>query len=149
LYRLKNFQCANENLNYFDGYGNANICDIDGDTNIKRSLLTHDRARCALNTRTFVAVPSMDHGGLIPDVDTKIKSGGFDAGGCQTRCPAYIAEADYSRFTPLVKCVQPRAHNPKLSYTITGKNSRDVVRSDDWLQACGYEHKNGVWTKKR
>jgi hypothetical protein len=108
---LMAFTCANENLWIRDGFGNANVCDIDSDSSFKRGQLTNSRHRCQLTTRTYVAIPSMDKGGLQPLTESHLKLGGHQPWSHERGCAAPLVERDFDRFVPLVGCLRGRIQN--------------------------------------
>jgi hypothetical protein len=150
LYDLHNFSCANESIRFKDGIGNVNVCDVDADTKIKRGISTNVPEKCQLLPRVFHAVPSLDRGGLFPDIESRLKSGGVAP--CNTsRCPAQIEEQQFDRFIPFVPCMQQRVQNVNHiipSWTWGGEPSRDIARSHQFLEACGYEYDGKIWHKK-
>jgi hypothetical protein len=110
---LVEFTCANENLWFKDGFGNANVCDIDGDSRVKRGELTNGRDKCQLTTRTYVAVPSLDKGGLLPHTESHLKLGGAQPYSHDRSCAAPLVEVGFDRFVPLVGCLRDRLQNPE------------------------------------
>jgi hypothetical protein len=104
---MVDFSCANENLWFKDGFGNANVCDIDSDSKFRTGQLTNPRTKCQLTTRTYTAVPALYRGGLQPVTESRLKMGGVQP--CKdTRCPAPLMERDFDRFVPFVDCMASR-----------------------------------------
>lgn len=117
-----------------DGYG-VTSCGIDGDSRMRFPVggVTHDRSRQSLGTRVFASVPDMGRGGLDAGIESKLLLSG-DSGTSRV-CAHRFAEISYNRFDPGVQkvgvqhIVQPYP---------AGVPSRDVSRSDSFLDGIGY-----------
>lgn len=117
------FANDNPNLTYRDGYGVANGCVIDEDTQIRMDNLTHGKERQPLYTRQFYAVPNYGRGGLVPNTETMLING-IDTTSLR-ECDR-LTERDFNRYQPLPNCGEQVLTVPYL-LTI-GKDSREIMR---------------------
>ena len=104
LNKLQDFAMENPNLTYRIGYGFASPCVIDNDSKMRMGAdITHGHERRNLCTRNFVAGPSLNRGGLEPDVESALINGTrtFSNRDCHK-----IAETDLGYFAPLDPCVE-------------------------------------------
>lgn len=134
-----------------DGYGIANSCTIDTDSELRyNSKLTHDREKIQLCTRWDLGGPNLNKGGLIPNIESKLKNADdtSDIRNCDR-----IVEHNYNRFTPLVGCLAATIQNP--DYIITpkewvrgGSMTRNDVRTNAYLEKCGFENNGKNWVRK-
>lgn len=131
---LSQQDCANleARIQSGDGFG-VTAKGIDGDSDLRLPVLTHDHARQSLGTRVFVSVPDMARGGLDATVESKLLLSG-DSGTSRV-CAHRFAEQSYNRFDPAVcrigveHIVQPFP---------AGVPSRDISRSDAFMEGQGY-----------
>lgn len=117
-----------------DGFGvTADV--IDSDSLLRRPLggITHDHTRQTLCTRVFVSVPDMGRGGLNANIESKLLLSGDS--GTSRACAHRFAELSYNRFHPGVQHVA--VDNIVLPFP-AGEPSRDISRSDAFLESRGY-----------
>ncbi len=144
------FVANNPNLRYRDGYGNVNACTVDDDSELRNNArMTNLREKEQLCTRWNHAGPDYGRGGLIPNVESKLKL---------SEDTSYIKDCDivsekaFNRFIPMVGCLRENIQNPAnivLPFERGGKMTRDYVLNDEYLQKCGFEKKNNNWVKKQ
>lgn len=129
------------NLWSWDGYG-LNTCAVDADSRLRvDSEVTHMRARMQLPKRVFEASPDLSHGQPAPDAVSKIVYGKEFGGRACDR----LAERDWDRFDPGVCKVAERHIIPP--WTNGGDASRDIARSDGFLQSLGYANDGKIWRR--
>lgn len=141
------FLLNNLNLHAKDGYGNVNNCTVDIDTELKLSQLVHPKGKDILCTRWDQAVPSLDMGGLIPNIESRLKSP-EDTSSLRDCCP--IVEKDFDRWIPLQQCYASQVQNPE--HIVAPKNAfwsttRDYVRDDQYLSRCGFVNNGRAWVR--
>lgn len=147
--KMKEFMVNNPNLRYRDGYGVSSHCVIDKDSQMRnQSKMTHDREKISLCSRWYTAVPNLGKGGLIPNIESKLKYNGdtSDIRDCDR-----ITEKDFNRFIPLPQCMAQNIQNPDNiveKWTRGGEFTRDFVRSNEYLQKCGFENDGKMWYRK-
>lgn len=141
------FLLNNVNLRARDGYGNVNSCTVDLDTSLKLGKLVHPKGKEQLNVRFNLAVPSLNTGGLIPNIDSRLKSPEDTS---INRDCCRIGEIDYDRWIPLQQCYASQVQNPdhivppkNTMYT----NTRDFCRDDDYLKRCGFVNNGNTWLR--
>ena len=72
---LRDFMAENH-MNYKEGFGVANACHIDDDTNMRnKSELTHGKCKNQLTTRLFTSGPDLSTGGFEPLVESRLTQG--------------------------------------------------------------------------
>lgn len=146
--KMTEFMVNNPNLHFRDGYGFASSCVVDNDSALRnKSKITHDRERISLCSRWYTAVPSLGKGGLIPNIESRLKYGGdtSDLRDCDR-----VTEKDFNRFTPLPGCMAENIQNPDHiveKWTRGGEFTRDYVRSDKYLQKCGFANDGKMWRR--
>lgn len=132
-----------------DGYGFLNQCTVDNDSELRlNSKITHDRDRIQLCTRWHQGVPNLNRGGLIPNIDSRLKNSDdtSDIRDCDR-----LAERDFDRFTPLVGCLAPTIQNPKHiiePWVRGGQHTRNEVRTNEYLEKCGFENNGKNWIRR-
>lgn len=117
-----------------DGFG-VGSCGIDGDSQLRFPVggSTNDRTRQSLGTRVFASIPDMGRGGLDAGIESKLLLSG-DSGTSRV-CAHRFAEISYNRFDPGVRKVG--VQNIVKPFP-AGVPSRDVARSDAFLEGVGY-----------
>jgi hypothetical protein len=108
---LANFSLDNYQ-SYRDGYGVANSCVIDKDTDLRyNSSLTGDKDKEKLQTRIFHAIPNLNKGKLVSDIEVNLIQGANS--GLRLNCEI-LTERDMTdlKFTPLLESVK-RTQNPE------------------------------------
>lgn len=145
---LNEFIAENPNLRYREGYGFGNPCLIDNDSKLRNEAVwTNPREKQQLNVRFFHAVPDISHGAFIPNTESMLKVGALDTTE-QRQCDR-VTEKNFNRFVPLNNCmrgfVQGYADATPDWEGQFGQSSREIVRSKDFLQGCGYQFDGRVW----
>jgi len=150
-------KCSIEDDFYFDnnmvvkdGYGFTSGCvvDKDSDLRINGDSLTHDKERIQLCTRLTTGGPNIDKGGLIPNIETRLKNGEDTS---FIRDCDKISEHDFNRFIPLVGCLATTIQNPEFviePWIWGGASTRFDVRSTEYLNKCGFVNNGKNWTHK-
>lgn len=145
---LDDFVANNPNLRYKDGYGYLNSCTVDEDTELRNNAkLTNFRGKEQLCTRWEQAAPDLGKGGLIPNIESRLKMAEdtSDLKNCDI-----LQERDFDRFMPFVGCLSQTIQNPNniiLPFQRGGEFTRDYVRSDEYLQKCGFVNDGKTWRK--
>ena len=137
------------NLVVKDGYGFTTGCTVDLDSELRvNSLLTHDKEKIQLCSRWHTGVPNLQNGGLIPNVESRLRNGDDTS---DIRSCDKIVEREYDRFVPLVGCLAGTIQNPKYvvePWTRGGAQTRNDVRSIEYLEKCGFENNGKNWVRK-
>lgn len=145
---METFVAANPNLRYKDGYGYLNQCTVDNDSTLRnKAMLTNFREKEQLCTRWNQAVPDLGKGGLIPNVESRLKfsEDTYDIKRCDI-----VQEKMFDRFTPMINCLSSTVQNPNnliLPFERGGAFTRDYVRNDEYLQQCGFKNDGKTWRK--
>jgi hypothetical protein len=139
--RLEDLSLDNPNLRFRNGYGNSAPCTIDEDSMMRfNSEVTHGREKRQFNARNFHANPNISKGSGPPQTESLLQQG-IDTS--VIRDCDRLTEHDFDRFVPFDKCMAnfygKYASSLPIDHTI-GKNSRDIVRSREYLQKCGVNH---------
>jgi hypothetical protein len=145
------------NLWSWDGYG-FNPAAVDGDSQLRvRSEVTHPRSKIQLPTRVFGAAPDLSHGQADPEMEMRVvgtrttvrpsscPSKSDMAGGCGGRVCDRLAERAWDRFVPGMRPVSVRHIVPP--WVNGGAPSRDIARSDQFLQNLGYVNDGRIWRR--
>lgn len=131
-----------------DGYGFTTGCTVDTDSDLRlKGVWTNEREKNQLNARWNQGVPNVGKGGLIPNIESRIRNGDdtSDIRNCDK-----IVEHDFDRFTPLVGCMAKSVQNPDNivePWTRGGQHTRNEVRSNEYLQRCGFNKDGKLWTR--
>ena len=145
---IQEFMINNPNLTYRDGFGFTNSCVIDVDSEIRNnSRLTNFREKEQLCTRWYQAVPNYGKGGLIPQVESRLKIA-EDTSAIKD-CDI-LAEKEFPVFTPMIKCLKDSIQNPEhiiLPFERGGKITREFVLQDDYLEKCGFTNDGKTWRR--
>lgn len=143
---IREFTIENPNLRYRDGFGNVNACTVDQDSELRNnSKLTNFREKEQLCTRWYQASPNIGKGGLIPNIESRLKSpeDTSDIKDCDI-----LAERNFNRFIPMIGCLSGSIQNPEniiLPFERGGKFTRDFVRDDEYLKKCGFVNNGTTW----
>ena len=149
------------NLWSWDGYG-INALAVDNDSQLRvDSAVTHPRHKIQLAKRVFHASPDLSHGQASPDLESKLVSGITTTrkGGGNVLCRQsklaqtqaqhvivdHLAEREWDRFDPGVRMVDSTNIIPP--WVNGGAPSRDIARSDDFLQGMGYAYDGKTWRR--
>jgi hypothetical protein len=148
LKEFKDFVVNNQNLRYKDGYGflNGNVVDTDSDIR-NGAKFTNDREKSQLTTRWYQAVPSFNKGGLIVNVDTRLK---FAEDTSFIRSCQKTSEKDFDRFIPLTPCLADVVQNPEHiipKWVNGGESTRNYVHDAEFLQQCGFVNNGTGWVR--
>jgi hypothetical protein len=132
-----------------DGYGFTNGCSVDVDSELRMgAALTHDREKIQLCSRWDVGGPNINKGGLIPNIESRLKNAEDTS---YIRDCDKITEHDYNRWTPLVGCLAPTIQNPDYivePWVRGGAHTRNDVRTNTYLEKCGFENNGKNWVRK-
>lgn len=150
---LDNNFLYDNNLSYKDGYGFTSGCTVDNDSDVRilnGNLLTHDKNRIQLSTREFPGPPNINKGGLVPNIDSRLKNA--DDTSFIKNC-FKISEYDFNRNIPLVGCLANTVQNSDFiipKFVWGGIDTRNEVRSNEYLTKCGFEknEKTNSWVRK-
>lgn len=148
LTNFKSFVAENQNLRYKDGFGYLNAVVVDADSRLRNgSKLTHDREKSQLSTRWYQAVPSFNKGGLIVNVDTRLK---FAEDTSAIRSCQRTTEKDFDRFVPFTSCLAKSVQNPENivpPWVNGGESTRNYVHDAQYLQQCGFVNNGSGWVR--
>ena len=146
--KMSEFMTNNPNLHYRDGYGVASACVVDADSEMRNNgKMTNDRERVQLCTRWYTAVPDLGKGGLIPNIESRLKYG---ADTSDIRSCDRVTEKDFNRFIPLPPCIAQNVQNPDnivQKWPRGGEFTRDYVRNDEYLKQCGFQNDGKMWRR--
>jgi len=142
------FVMSNPNLRYRDGYGVTNQCYIDNDSELRNNAkVTNFRGKEQLCPRWNQAVPDLGHGGLIPNVESRLK---YSEDTLHLKECDIVAEKNFNRFTPMINELVCSVQNPKhiiLPFPRGGEFTRDYVQNDDYLKRCGFINDGKAWRR--
>lgn len=145
---MDDFVANNPNLRYKEGYGFLNSCTVDEDTKLRNNAqMTNFRGKEQLCTRWEQAAPDLGRGGLIPNVESRLK---MSEDTSDIKICDILQEKDFNRFIPMVGCLQQSIQNPQhiiMPFDRGGAFTRDYVRSDEYLQQCGFVNDGRTWRK--
>lgn len=148
LEQFEKFVADNPNLRYRDGYGMTNQCHVDHDSEMRNnSRITNFKGKDQLCPRWNHAVPDLGRGGLIPNVESRLK---YNEDTSHIRECDIIQEKAFDRFTPmmneLVCSVQDPAHII-MPFARGGEMTRDYVQEDSYLERCGFKNDGRTWRR--
>uniref|UniRef100_A0A6C0BFK4 Uncharacterized protein n=1 Tax=viral metagenome TaxID=1070528 RepID=A0A6C0BFK4_9ZZZZ len=147
--KMQEFMTNNPNLRFKDGYGFTTPCVVDMDSEMRNnSKLTNPRERVSLCSRWYTAVPNLGRGGLVPNIESKLKYSG-DTSAIKD-CDR-LTEKDFDRFIPLPSCMADNIQNPNNiieKWTRGGDFTRDYIRSDSYLEQCGFYNDGKMWRRR-
>lgn len=142
------FVSQNPNLRYKDGFGFLNGCVVDTDSEMRNGAkFTNEKEKSQLCTRWHQAVPSYNKGGLIVNVDTRMK---FAEDTSAIRDCMKVSEKDFDRFTPLTPCLASSVQDPKHiipQFVRGGSSSRNYVHDNQYLEKCGFTNNGQTWVR--
>jgi hypothetical protein len=139
------------NFTIREGYGVSSGCTIDADSELRlNSALTHDKGRMQLCTRSFVGVPNVNKGGLIPNLESRLRSADDTS---DIRNVDKLAEKNFIplSFTPMIPCLNDNIQNPKHlieSWQRGGADTRQDAVSTLYLEHCGFEKNGKNWVRR-
>lgn len=143
------YTAKNPNLRYKVGYGFTDGCVVDSDSTLRNgSSLTHDKGKHQLCTRWAQAVPSFNRGGLVANIDSRLKMAEDTSAirDCQK-----TTEKDFNRFVPLNSCLAKNIQNPKHivpTWRWGGESTRTYVMDNQWLEQCGFSQNGQMWVRQ-
>lgn len=141
--RMPNFTYEHVNLRGRVGYGLADDCLIDQYSGLRNAptQLTRDRCPIQLYGRVFQGCPNLKPGIPNPDLEMPITQGmsSSDLEGVQYPCKKSIMEETTNKFMPLQECVKEvqKPEHVVESWVRGGDNTRDFVKRQEFLAACG------------
>ena len=145
--KLNEFVTSNQNLRYKNGVGNIPPCSVDIDSELRNKFQMGFKGRDSLCTRWYTAVPNLGRGGLIPNVESRLK---MNEDTSDIRDCDRITEKDFNRFIPLPGCMAntiQNADNIVEKWTRGGEFTRDYVRDDTYLKKCGFVNDGKLWRR--
>jgi hypothetical protein len=132
-----------------DGYGYTGVCGVDNDSDLRlKSMNTNPRSRTNSCIRWDQGLPNLNKGGLIPNIDTNMKNGRDTS---YIRSCDRLAEKDFERFVPLTGCLASTIQNPDYivePWIRGGSETRNDVRSSEYLERCGWQNNGNTWVRK-
>jgi hypothetical protein len=143
------FVSQNPNLRFKDGFGFLNSCVVDTDSELRNGAkFTNEKEKSQLCTRWDQAVPSYNKGGLIVNVDSRMK---FAEDTSAIRDCDRLTEKDYNRFIPLTPCLAQSIQNPEHiipKWVNGGESTRAYVQENQYLEQCGFVNNGQTWVRK-
>jgi hypothetical protein len=112
--------------------------------------MTHDKNRQQLCVRTTTGGPNLDKGGLLPNIDSRLKNGDdtSDIKACDIVSEKSFIPYTFYDLKPCVKEVQNPKHIVE-PWKRGGEATRDYVRDNEYLQKCGFVNTDGKnWVRK-
>ena len=140
------------NFTVREGFGYASSCTIDTDSELRlNSSMTHDRVRQQLCTRTYQGVPNVNKGGLIPNLESRLKSSDDTS---DIRNVDKVMEKNFTplRFMPMIPCLEKNVQNPEHiipKWQWGGSQTRSDMVSNQYLSRCGFEYMNKNWVRRQ
>ena len=147
---MNNFMTDNPNLHFRDGYGFASSCVVDSDSEMRNnSRITHDKTKIQLCSRWDQAAPDLGRGGLIPNVESRLKNAEDTSG---IKICNKVSEKYFDRNIPLIGCMAPTIQNPHhiiMPHTRGGDITRNYIFSDNYMNKCGFKFNGQFYEKKK
>ncbi len=144
-----NFVSQNPNLRFKDGFGFLNGCVVDTDSELRNGAkFTNEKTKSQLCTRWNQAVPSYNKGGLIVNVDSRMKLAEDTSA---LRDCDRLTEKDFNRFIPLTPCLAKSVQNVEHiveKYVRGGESTRAYVQDSQYLQQCGFVNNGQAWVRQ-
>lgn len=138
------------NFTVREGYGYSSGCTIDTDSELRlNSKLTNPRERQQLCARTYTGVPNLNHSGLIPNVESRLRNGDDTS---DIRNVDKVMEKSFLpiSFMPMIPCLSKNVQNPEhiVMQNWGGKPTRTDMVSNEYLSHCGFEQMGKQWVRK-
>lgn len=140
------------NFTIKDGFGFTNSCVVDLDSELRiNTQLTHDKGKIQLCARSFEGGPNLNKGGFIPNIESRLRNGDntSDIRACDIISEKSYIPLTFSHLMPCVASVQDPKHIVE-PWTRGGDMTRDFVRTNEYLEKCGFtpsaDKKN--WVRK-
>lgn len=132
-----------------DGYGFTTGCTVDTDSELRlNGVQTNDKEKIQLCSRWHQGVPNLNLGGLIPNIDSRMKNGDDTS---DIRSCNKIQEKSFDRFQPFVGCLANTIQNPKhiieSGWVRGGADTRHDVLENKSLEKCGFKKTKNGWIK--
>ena len=147
--KMVEFMTDNPNLHYRDGYGVTSGCTVDEDSMLRNnSKLTHDKTRIQLCSRWDTAAPDLGKGGLIPNIESKLKNAEDTS---FLRDCDKLSEKYFDRNIPLIGCLAPTIQDPShiiMPFDRGGAITRNFIFNDPYMQKCGFKFNGNFYEKK-
>lgn len=144
-----NFVSQNPNIRFKDGFGFLNGCVVDTDSELRNGAkFTNEKTKSQLCTRWDQAVPSYNKGGLIVNVDSRMKLAEDTSA---LRDCDRLTEKDFNRFIPLTPCLAKSVQNPENivpKWVNGGESTRSYVQDNQYLEQCGFMNNGQAWVRK-
>lgn len=142
------------NFTVREGYGYASGCTVDRDSELRiGAAVTHDKGRQQLCARTFHGIANISKGGLIPNVESRLKNADDTS---DIRNIDKVMEKQFDVFIPLIPCLKGNVQNSQ--HIVQEDNNKDWIRggrdtrqdqvSNDFLSKCGFEYRNKNWVRR-
>lgn len=134
-----------------EGYGFTSGCTVDTDSDLRlNSSVTHDRGRIQLCSRTYQGVPNLNKGGLVPNVESKLKNSDDTS---DIRNVDKVMEKNFTQhsFTPMLPCLTDNIQNTEHiipTWQWGGATTRQDMVSNDYMSKCNFEYKNKNWVRR-
>jgi hypothetical protein len=139
------------NFTVREGYGYTSGCTVDKDSELRlNSRVTHDRSRQQLCSRTYGGVPNLNKGGLIPNIETRLKNADDTS---DIRNLDKIMEKSFVplSFVPMIDCLSKTIQNPENiipEWRWGGNDTRQDMVSNEYLTRCGFDYMNKNWVRR-
>lgn len=142
--QLDEFMFEHPNLRPWKGYG-ISCAVLNSDSHLRYDPSKQSRPPKTpqqLENRLFQAVPLLQRGIVLPSLESRILSG-MDTSQHHRTCDP-ISEYAFDTFHPqLNNVVEP------TGCRIGNASSRDISRSKEFLQSCGYVYDGKAWYRKQ
>ena len=133
-----------------DGYGFANQCTIDQDSEIRNGVKwSHGRNKQQLCKRVFTDIPNLANGGFIANIESRLTQG-EDTGikrSCNTLSEVSLYEHNV---IPMIGCLKESIQNPDNiipKFKWGGEDTRDNSKQEAFLNSQGYNFDGRIWRK--
>lgn len=140
--------------NYYtirDGYGYTNGCVVDVDSELRvNKMVTHDKGRIQLCSRSFGGGPNLNKGGLIPNIESRLRDADdtSDIRACDIVTEKSFIPHTWYHLKPCVASVQDPKHIVE-PWTRGGEVTRDYVRNNEYLESCNFVNIDGKnWVRR-
>lgn len=147
--KFDEYVATNPNLRYKDGYGFLNGCVVDADSTLRNGgSMTNDKTKSQLCARWSQAVPSYNKGGLVVNVDSRMK---FAEDTSAIRDCQRLTEKNFDRFIPLTSCLAKSVQDPKHivpEWRWGGESTRTYVLENQYLEQCGFTNNGHTWVRQ-
>jgi hypothetical protein len=136
--KIIDFMSDNPNLHFRSPYGFTDSCVVDLDSEMRNSSrATHDRTKIQLCSRWHVAAPNLHKGGLVPNIESKLKNPEDTS---VIKVCDRVTEKYFDRNIPLIGCQGSTIQNPDhiiMPITRGGEITRNYIFNDPNALKCG------------